>query len=477
MVSLISRCSLSSHVLLPKTSPRRGDLKSSNQLETLFILIFLNGGLLIVDHIHFQYNGFLFGILLLSISKCLDGKYYQSAAIFATLLNFKHIFLYMAPAFGVYFLREQCFPPNAPLRIPTILKSLSSFALVGVSVLSLSFGPFYQHIPQILQRLFPFQRGLSHAYWAPNVWAGYNTLDWLLNILLNKNRTSSSVTSGLVGTASLSYLPQILPIHSFLLTLLFILPALYKLWQSPSPTNFIRSVTLTAWTSFMFGYHVHEKAILNVIIPFSLIANQEPNLFFLILTTGTVSLFPLLFTPAEIILKAIILILHLSLTSQILRLQKFRIYEIFYLIGFIGVYLFENLGIAVLPNYPFLPLLLVSDYCFLGVLYCYMKFYWNYIAVTTAGKVTTSKSVRMSETHSVTTITFTSSFSRPSVNGAVKTLPAPSLSPSPQKPKKSISPNTTSSPQSKSPSSPSSKTKPARKSIPASDRVLRKRTK
>src|SRR5581483_11551619 len=156
-------------------------------------------------------------------------------------------------------------------------------------------------------------------------------------------------------------------------------PILWKLWTSPSPTSFIYAVTLTAWTSFMFGYHVHEKAILNVIIPFSLIATRHPHLFFVTLIAGTVSLFPLLFTPFEIILKAIIAMLHGSIAIEIVNYTPRR-YELLYILGFIPVYVFENIGHLFIPNFPFLPLVLVSDYTFFGICICYVLLYLDFVS-------------------------------------------------------------------------------------------------
>lgn len=143
--------------------------------------ILLSPGLLIIDHIHFQYNGFLYGVLILSLVLARkESTLLLSGIMFAALLCLKHIYLYLAPAYFVYLLRVYCLSRKSifNVRLTNAIKLGLSIATVFI----IAFGPFVymNQIPQLLSRLFPFSRGLCHAYWAPNVWAMYSFTDRVL---------------------------------------------------------------------------------------------------------------------------------------------------------------------------------------------------------------------------------------------------------------------------------------------------------
>ena len=87
-----------------------GALRGQSSPAVLFsCLIIGNVGLIMVDHVHFQYNGLMIGFLILSVTRMMQNEMLMSAVYFSIALNLKHIFLYMAPAYGVFLLRHYCF--------------------------------------------------------------------------------------------------------------------------------------------------------------------------------------------------------------------------------------------------------------------------------------------------------------------------------------------------------------------------------
>ncbi|KDQ64881.1 glycosyltransferase family 57 protein [Jaapia argillacea MUCL 33604] len=291
----------------------RGAIDPSTQ-RIISASLFLHPGFLIVDHIHFQYNGFMFGILLWSVLMAREGNKLASGFLFAVLLNFKHIYMYLAPAYFVYLLRSFCMSPQGAILPAKFLSLANTVILVFV----VSLGPFVLmgQLPQLLSRLFPFTRGLNHAYWAPNAWALVTAADRVLlryvkrsgaNVALNMSGVAST-SRGLVGDTVFAVLPNIKPLHTFVITIAFQLVFLVKLWRRPTYKSFVTALTLCGYTSFMFGWHVHEKAILLVLVPLSLLAAESHahfRTFLLASVAGVFSLFPLLFTPAETFVKVI----------------------------------------------------------------------------------------------------------------------------------------------------------------------------
>lgn len=252
----------------------------------------------------------------------------------------------------------------------------------------------------LMGRLFPFQRGLSHAYWAPNVWALYNALDKVLFVFLKKILKSrvlnfSSMTRGIIGDIVHLVLPSIRSHHTAILTIASMAPVLISVYRRPFPKTFLAAANYCTMCSFMLGWHVHEKAILMVILPLGMEALKSKfyfDFFTFFTTLSSFSLFPLLHEPQELPVKILILVLYHILVLSIARHRvmaklktrrtqtpPFGFLRMAYLCGFVPIQLFTLIQPWIFKTWEFLPLLVTSVYCSFGMLYAWKKtwdIYW-----------------------------------------------------------------------------------------------------
>ncbi|KAL6557317.1 hypothetical protein OROMI_017667 [Orobanche minor] len=206
----------------------------------IWVLVIWSPGLFIVDHLHFQYNGFLLGMLLLSVSFLEEGSDLIGGFVFAVLLCFKHLFAVAAPVYFVYLLRHYC--------RGGFVKGFGRLVLMG-SVVSAVFATAY----------------------VPFLYHGQGALPCLLGskfLGFNIQAPKASFTGGLVGDSSpFAVLPTITPLITLVTVLLAISPCLVKAWRNPQPRMVSRWVSYAYTCGFLFGWHVHEKASLHFVIP------------------------------------------------------------------------------------------------------------------------------------------------------------------------------------------------------------------
>ncbi|KAI9676556.1 MAG: Glucosyltransferase-like protein [Caeruleum heppii] len=246
--------------------------------------LLMQPSLILIDHVHFQYNTVMLGFVLASIAALTSRRYLWGCVFFVAALGFKQMALYYAPAMFAYLL-AMCFQPRflparligiamvtaatfAVLMVPFVLLALRDGPIMdgkgGVLPVALSvpqslpllrglwedrtgwFYPPLQQVGQCIHRVFPFARGIFEDKVA-NVWCA-------LNVLVKLRR----------------YPVQLLQQASLLATLAAILPPSVILFDSPRKDLFLVALAATSWGFFLCSFQVHEKSVLLPLLPMTL---------------------------------------------------------------------------------------------------------------------------------------------------------------------------------------------------------------
>lgn len=282
-------CYIPGVLLLANVFGKKFNLSRMDQI--IFALIILTQPhLILIDHGHFQYNSVMLGCFVYTIVELVQNHLVMASIWFVCCINFKQMGLYYSVFIFFYILSQ--------------LRKFKDLVAVGLAVLVtqlIILLPFASHwtttLPQIVHRVFPFNRGLFEDKVA-NFWCTTNVL------IKYRDLISSSQLSKLSLAATLL---SIVPVNIYIF---------YKLTQrqQPQPPSSSSSSTLSindktrisaivygfaynALSFYLFSYQVHEKSILLPLCPILLlllIDQHDITMIQWINNVGTFSLYPLL---------------------------------------------------------------------------------------------------------------------------------------------------------------------------------------
>ncbi|KAL2022673.1 hypothetical protein VTK56DRAFT_4754 [Thermocarpiscus australiensis] len=248
------------------------------------VAILMQPATILIDHVHFQYNTVMLGLVVASMSSMLAGRNLWSAVFFVAALGFKQMALYYAFSVFAYLLGSCVFPRINIARLVAIaaVTAASFFLLLLPLVVGTLYdvkrgidsrpdldGPrpplplfqglagylntesFYypvvEQLVQMIHRIFPFSRGLFEDKVA-NFWCA-------LNVVVKIKQ----------------YPPELLQRGALLATVVSILPPNIVLFFRPRKDLLPLAFASTAWGFFLFSYQVHEKSVLLPLMPMTLL--------------------------------------------------------------------------------------------------------------------------------------------------------------------------------------------------------------
>lgn len=256
------------------------------------VAILMQPATILIDHVHFQYNTVMLGLVLASMSSVMAGRLLWGCVFFVAALGFKQMALYYAPAIFAYLLGVCIIPRiNIPRLLAIAVITLLSFALLLAPLLLTSlyeshflgisarpdlhgfaaplpifsaysfkldpaawYYPLIQQTAQLLYRVFPFARGLFEDKVA-NFWCALNTVIKLK-----------------------VYDPEILQRASLLATLAAISPPCLIIFLAPRKELLPLALAGSAWGFFLFSFQVHEKSALLPLLPMTVLLASRDGL-------------------------------------------------------------------------------------------------------------------------------------------------------------------------------------------------------
>lgn len=261
--------------------------------------------ILLIDHGHFQYNGVCIGLTLIG-AICIHNEWNIIGSIFFCLsLNFKQMSLYYSPVFFFILLRK-CFILKYP-------KNIIQFIMIGSTVICIFiilWFPFclwhdisetcISSLFHVLSRQFPFSRGLFEDKVA-NLWY------------------ASSV---LIDYKQLLPVPVLVRL-SLVATLLFLSPMVVDMLRRPmSARRLLLCLNNSALAFFLASYQVHEKSLLLVLVPMSLLVQEDPLFVLWFQVLGTFTMFPLLVKDGLVVPYAVTIVLYLAIFALLRELEE-----------------------------------------------------------------------------------------------------------------------------------------------------------